>query len=103
MIRGPARGFTNIVFLHLLRRMTRGIALVVLPLWISLPAIADTRSGLASTCGLVNHGFESGAAPWVITTADVGLVAGTETSVFFFNDAATPEIYTLSLHDALPI
>src|SRR3712207_7281480 len=25
------------------------------------------------------------------------------TSVFFFNDTATPEIYTLSLHDALPI
>src|SRR3712207_9375157 len=24
-------------------------------------------------------------------------------SVFFFNDTATPEIYTLSLHDALPI
>src|SRR5436853_7804010 len=24
-------------------------------------------------------------------------------SLFFFNDAATPEIYTLSLHDALPI
>src|SRR5690625_6731232 len=22
---------------------------------------------------------------------------------FFFNDAATPEVYTLSLHDALPI
>src|SRR5574341_583413 len=26
-----------------------------------------------------------------------------ETIVFFFNDAATTEIYTLSLHDALPI
>src|SRR5215831_18318562 len=25
------------------------------------------------------------------------------TSFFFFNDAATTEIYTLSLHDALPI
>src|SRR3712207_8411323 len=25
------------------------------------------------------------------------------TVVFFFNDPATPEIYTLSLHDALPI
>src|SRR5688572_32416443 len=25
------------------------------------------------------------------------------TCVFFFNDTATPEIYTLSLHDALPI
>src|SRR5262249_58893725 len=27
----------------------------------------------------------------------------TPTAVFFFNDPATPEIYTLSLHDALPI
>src|SRR5438876_2575789 len=26
-----------------------------------------------------------------------------ESSFFFFNDPATPEIYTLSLHDALPI
>src|SRR6266581_8977105 len=26
-----------------------------------------------------------------------------ELSRFFFNDPATPEIYTLSLHDALPI
>src|SRR3712207_8837551 len=26
-----------------------------------------------------------------------------EMSVFFFNDTATTEIYTLSLHDALPI
>ena len=25
------------------------------------------------------------------------------TSLFFFNDTATTEIYTLSLHDALPI
>src|SRR5947207_15472316 len=25
------------------------------------------------------------------------------TLLFFFNDTATPEIYTLSLHDALPI
>src|SRR3712207_6994601 len=25
------------------------------------------------------------------------------TSIFFFNDTATTEIYTLSLHDALPI
>src|SRR5256885_2171132 len=24
-------------------------------------------------------------------------------AIFFFNDTATPEIYTLSLHDALPI
>ena len=26
-----------------------------------------------------------------------------ESALFFFNDTATPEIYTLSLHDALPI
>src|SRR3712207_9051017 len=29
--------------------------------------------------------------------------AGTQTGMFFFNDTATTEIYTLSLHDALPI
>src|SRR3712207_7904593 len=28
---------------------------------------------------------------------------GGEVAVFFFNDTATTEIYTLSLHDALPI
>src|SRR2546430_7181247 len=30
-------------------------------------------------------------------------VARSSTSLFFFNDTATTEIYTLSLHDALPI
>src|SRR6266404_9138353 len=28
---------------------------------------------------------------------------GTDSFIFFFNDTATTEIYTLSLHDALPI
>src|SRR2546426_7025627 len=32
-----------------------------------------------------------------------GDFAGTVGSFFFFNDTATTEIYTLSLHDALPI
>ena len=32
-----------------------------------------------------------------------GLQAGIALSAFFFNDTATTEIYTLSLHDALPI
>ena len=30
-------------------------------------------------------------------------LAGRGLGVFFFNDTATTEIYTLSLHDALPI
>ena len=34
---------------------------------------------------------------------DVGRVVGVIMFRFFFNDAATTEIYTLSLHDALPI
>src|SRR2546427_13073144 len=34
----------------------------------------------------------------------IGRLAGSRTSFFFFfNDTATTEIYTLSLHDALPI
>src|SRR2546422_4605334 len=32
-----------------------------------------------------------------------GLLYYTVSSFFFFNDTATTEIYTLSLHDALPI
>src|SRR5476649_776398 len=32
-----------------------------------------------------------------------GLDRGTAKDAFFFNDTATTEIYTLSLHDALPI
>src|SRR6266581_6535855 len=35
------------------------------------------------------------------TLREMGPVVGD--SVFFFNDTATTEIYTLSLHDALPI
>src|SRR6266540_7309208 len=34
-----------------------------------------------------------------ITKSSVRLLSG----IFFFNDTATTEIYTLSLHDALPI
>src|SRR5277367_5882733 len=40
----------------------------------------------------VLHGEGSGAR-----------AASGDPEVFFFNDTATPEIYTLSLHDALPI
>ena len=32
-----------------------------------------------------------------------GVCIGVSYSFFFFNDTATTEIYTLSLHDALPI
>src|SRR5258707_1126704 len=32
-----------------------------------------------------------------------GTVAAVVSTLFFFNDTATTEIYTLSLHDALPI
>src|SRR6185437_17097234 len=34
-----------------------------------------------------------------VSTGEHGLLP----SIFFFNHTATPEIYTLSLHDALPI
>src|SRR2546430_11417184 len=34
---------------------------------------------------------------------DTSIIPHVRTSFFFFNDTATTEIYTLSLHDALPI
>src|SRR5260370_37214926 len=36
--------------------------------------------------------FSAASGPWLVTSR-----------FFFFNDSATTEIYTLSLHDALPI
>src|SRR5262245_20016761 len=38
-----------------------------------------------------------------LSVVSVGLACLALGLIFFFNDAATPEIYTLSLHDALPI
>src|ERR1022692_307158 len=38
-----------------------------------------------------------GSGPWCSSGRGLG------SSFFFFNDTATTEIYTLSLHDALPI
>src|ERR1022692_3022547 len=39
-----------------------------------------------------------GARGWSVRSASIG-----RSFCFFFNDTATTEIYTLSLHDALPI
>src|SRR2546425_422574 len=39
----------------------------------------------------------------VVAQVSVMLVAAAPLAFFFFNDAATTEIYSLSLHDALPI
>src|SRR6266568_544708 len=59
------------------RSTTRANA-ICLPVW----CVASATTGTASV-------FRRSAARW--------------TSRFFFNDTATTEIYTLSLHDALPI
>src|SRR5476649_2988857 len=39
----------------------------------------------------------------MLVYASVAVARITSVDVFFFNDTATTEIYTLSLHDALPI
>src|SRR6266566_321906 len=39
----------------------------------------------------------------VLSTTSVSTRSSTSSAFFFFNDTATTEIYTLSLHDALPI
>src|SRR5947199_78189 len=43
------------------------------------------------------------AAQTQVAVADTGATVPPKIIVFFFNDAAPTEIYTLSLHDALPI
>src|SRR2546425_13139910 len=38
-----------------------------------------------------------------LTDSDIQILSSAASVFFFFNDTATTEIYTLSLHDALPI
>src|SRR5687768_9622866 len=56
-----------------------------------------TRSGARA---IANQGGRRGNGSFQQIRNAQGCLKG---EVFFFNDAATPEIYTLSLHDALPI
>src|SRR4051812_16546147 len=51
--------------------------------------------------GTQRGGLELGAEPDPVPLGDP--LVGTALVCFFFNDTATTEIYTLSLHDALPI
>ena len=46
-----------------------------------------------------------GVENWSDMLSGIGLLTdvNVDNNVFFFNDTATTEIYTLSLHDALPI
>src|SRR6267378_3770433 len=55
--------------------------------------------------GVVLYIFSENACSWFEATfvALVVLVIIIDHECFFFNDTATTEIYTLSLHDALPI
>src|SRR5260370_962285 len=41
--------------------------------------------------------------PALLNVSSVVVVVSPQSMTFFFNDTATTEIYTLSLHDALPI
>src|SRR2546430_2296608 len=49
--------------------------------------------------------FACGARPWPTHMAELPCrgARGSARQLFFFNDTASTEIYTLSLHDALPI
>src|ERR1022692_3661542 len=47
--------------------------------------------------------FRNGCSPLPIPAAMTAAIPSISAPIFFFNDTATTEIYTLSLHDALPI
>src|ERR1043165_6450821 len=59
---------------------------------------AGARGGAVGTC--LTHGRPHRSEEHTSELQSRGLISY---AVFFLNDTATPEIYTLSLHDALPI
>ena len=55
-------------------------------------------------CGGCYDGTASECVMWSICYSVLSCsVVSVQVTLFFFNDTATTEIYTLSLHDALPI
>src|SRR2546422_209403 len=63
-------------------------------------------TGPTSASSLGTSSFTTTAPPVAgpgTATASITLAANDTVTFFFFNDTATTEIYTLSLHDALPI
>src|SRR6266540_2590767 len=58
---------------------------------------------LAAAARRVDHELRHGVTGGVTAQTFDDLNAFRDRSTFFFNDTATTEIYTLSLHDALPI
>src|SRR6516165_914629 len=64
----------------------------------AMPAIGFLSSRSAGQSACVFSAFRDGFA-------EAGFIEGKNVAIdfFFFNDTATTEIYTLSLHDALPI
>src|SRR5215813_9484094 len=65
----------------------------------------NTTRVVAGDGGAVAATASSGVSEAVATLPDLGRsgIAASGLACFFFNDTATTEIYTLSLHDALPI
>src|ERR1043166_5447418 len=65
-------------------------------------ALACLMAGGADVCAMLDLNWEG----WIRSeehTSELQSRFGISYAVFFFNDTATTEIYTLSLHDALPI
>src|SRR6266487_3475003 len=64
--------------------------------------VDECARGHATDCGGVRRSG-CGQPAAVRALGDLQHPGHGHLAVFFFNDTATPEIYTLSLHDALPI
>src|SRR3954464_6943836 len=65
--------------------------------------LRPTRAQLSPTAALCVRSSRASRAPRGAPRAGARGGWGCFASAFFFNDTATTEIYTLSLHDALPI
>src|SRR6266496_413001 len=69
----------------------------------STPTRSRSRTGMANP-SLNRYGESKERRPaWTLISDPTEPMSVCCSSFFFFNDTATTEIYTLSLHDALPI
>src|SRR6267378_8644137 len=90
-----------------------GIALACLWLWVGVASAQSAKPVMLECESLITPLGMDAKKPllsWQLQDTNTGaqqtsyeIQVASSSALFFFNDTATTEIYTLSLHDALPI
>src|SRR3990167_7235274 len=92
-----------VLFFLMIRRPPRSTLFPYTTLFRSREVVLNLQRSIAQNSSLVADGRDGGTVRSEEHTSELQSQSNLVCRPLFFNDTATTEIYTLSLHDALPI